>query len=171
MRRSPPVASCSRRRWLGSARAAAPSRRKSGVAGDASAVDEWRGRFPVFEQPKGGLGTRMAAAFDAGVAVVVGSDIPKLDVDYVETALRALAGADLVLGPTEDGGYCLIAMNELHPELFVNIPWGTEAVLAATLRAAGSLSVRTLDVLWDVDEAADWERWRSMRPTGQGPAR
>lgn len=118
--------------------------------------------FRVIPQPEGDLGTRMAAAFDAGVAAVVGTDIPSLTADYVERALAALDDVDLVIGPVEDGGYCLIAMNAPHAGLFRGIPWSTSRVLAATLQAAGrlELTTRLLEPLWDVDEAVDLERWR-----------
>ena len=132
------------------------------VDGASPEVAAWRQRHPVRVQPQGDLGARMAAAFADGVAALVGSDIPTLTADYVDAALDALASVDLVLGPTADGGYCLIAMNEPHPEVFHDIPWSTDAVLTATLGAAGHLSVKLLDELWDVDGLADWQRWRAM---------
>ena len=118
--------------------------------------------FHVIPQPKGDLGERMATAFDAGVAAVVGTDIPSLTADYVDRALAALDDVDLVIGPVEDGGYCLIAMNTAHAGLFRDIPWSTSRVLAATLDAARrlKLTTRLLEPLWDVDEANDLERWR-----------
>lgn len=124
--------------------------------------------FPVIRQPGGDLGARMAAAFDAGVAAVVGTDIPGLTADYVERALAALDDVDLVIGPVEDGGYCLIAMNVPHPEVFRGIPWSTPRVLAATVDTARrlELTVRLLEPLWDVDGAADLERWRTMGSPG-----
>lgn len=130
------------------------------VEGDAPEVDQWRRRFPVLRQPNGDLGARMAAAFDQGVRVLVGCDIPPLTARHVDAALGLLADADVVLGPTEDGGYCLIAMNAPQAALFEAIPWGTERVLAATLAAAGASVVRLLPALWDVDDGADLARWR-----------
>lgn len=131
--------------------------------GDAPVVSEWRRRFPVCLQPPGDLGERMAAAFAAGVRVLVGCDIPNLDAAYVDGALAALAEADVVLGPTEDGGYCLIAMNAPAPQLFKDIPWGSAEALSATLRAAAPLEVALLPTLWDVDRAEDLARWRRRR--------
>ena len=130
------------------------------VEGNAPEVDEWRRRFPVFRQPDGDLGARMAAAFDQGVRVLVGCDIPTLTAGHVDAAIGLLAEADVVLAPTEDGGYCLIAMNAPQARLFEAIPWGTERVLAATLAAAGPLAVQILPALWDVDDGADLARWR-----------
>lgn len=130
------------------------------VEGDARLTDEWPRGFPLRRQPAGDLGTRMAAAFADGVCALVGCDIPELDAGHVDMALRLLAGCDVVIGPTEDGGYCLIAMNAPRPALFADIPWGTERVLSTTLAAANGLSVRLLAPLWDVDNGRDLARWR-----------
>lgn len=118
--------------------------------------------LPAFKQPETDLGGRMLAAVAAGVKVVVGSDVPALDAGYVEEALATLARADAVLGPVEDGGYCLIGMNEPHPELFRSIEWSTDTVVEQTLSraAAAGLNVALLDTLWDVDDYADYVRWR-----------
>lgn len=132
------------------------------IDGHSPEVCAWRRRMPVRRQPQGDLGARMLAAFASGASVVVGCDVPPLNAGYVASALAALADVDLVLGPVEDGGYCLIAMREPHPEVFADIPWSTGAVLAETVKAAGHLSVALLETLWDVDVAADLERWRAM---------
>ncbi|MYA18659.1 MAG: glycosyltransferase [Gammaproteobacteria bacterium] len=140
------------------------------VDGDVDAFARWQCRsnagamrslsFPLVAQSDGNLGQRMAAAFDDGVTVLVGTDIPDMTAGYVGTALRLLEVADIVIGPTEDGGYCLIGMNSPHPQLFEGIPWSTPAVLTSTLRAAGNLRVELLEAMWDLDDADDLARWR-----------
>ncbi len=143
------------------------------IDGDLDAFARWQQRSnaqgladlrtPLIAQGKGDLGQRMSRAFDQGIRILVGTDIPGMTAGYVEGALDALACADVVLGPTEDGGYCLIGMNSAHPELFDGIDWGTDSVLASTLHAARDLRVRLLDELWDVDEVDDLARWRGTR--------
>lgn len=143
------------------------------VDGDVDAFARWQRRnaaigprelrFPLIGQCAGDLGQRMAWAFDQGVHVLVGTDIPEMTASYVEEAVAALRAADLVLGPTEDGGYCLIGMNSPRPELFEGIPWGTADVLASTLHAASTLRVELLDAMWDVDDAQDLERWQTSQ--------
>lgn len=65
-------------------------------------------------QPDGGLGMKMARAFEAIFAagyeraVLTGSDIPELSSGIIAEALSALSGADAVLNPTKDGGYYLV---------------------------------------------------------------
>ena len=124
----------------------------------------WADRFgmPLVEQPEADLGERMLAALRAGARVVVGTDIPRMDSAYIEDALRRLEGADVVLGPVEDGGYCLIAMNAPHAELFRGIEWGADDVLERTVARAAEaeLSVSLLETLWDVDDPDDYARWR-----------
>ena len=57
--------------------------------------------------------------------LIVGSDCPLLDGQYVDAALQALYdGADVVLGPASDGGYVLIGMRRYWSQLFEGIDWG-----------------------------------------------
>ncbi len=73
-------------------------------------------------------------------AVVMDSDSPTLPPNYVADAFLALnQGADVVLGPCDDGGYYLVGMRRHTPALFRGIPWSTPAVTARTIRRAGQL--------------------------------
>ncbi len=102
-------------------------------------------------------------SFRAGMAkvVIVGTDCPGLSEGPVQVAFRALEENDLVLGPANDGGYYLIGLRRPTEELFRGIPWGTEKVLAQTLRAAQTLALKTflLDPLGDVDRPEDLCLW------------
>lgn len=121
----------------------------------------------IWPQAPGGLGERLAAAFrrafreDGGPVCAVGMDSPGLPAERFEEALRELGTADVVLGPTEDGGYYLIGLAAWRPELFEGIPWSTERVLPETLRRAEALALRAalLPEYFDVDTPADYERW------------
>ena len=115
------------------------------------------------------LGDRMHNAADevlrrAGAVVLVGADCPGLDADYVRAALQALADADAVLGPAEDGGYVLLGLRWAAPELFSGVPWGTGAVADTTrgrLRDLG-WGWRELPVLWDLDRPTDLARYAAL---------
>lgn len=89
--------------------------------------------------------------------VVVGTDCPAITSRLVNHAFRALGHADLVLGPSMDGGYYLIGLRAPRPELFREIPWSTNLVLDATLRRAREIGCdyRLLRRLRDVDTLAD----------------
>jgi len=114
------------------------------------------------------LGARMANAIVAalrggGPALVIGADAPHVSAASLARAAAALrGGADLVLGPAEDGGYYLIGVRAPVPALFRGIAWGTRTVLAVTRARARRLGLRTrlLPPTFDVDEAMDLRRLR-----------
>lgn len=92
----------------------------------------------------------------------VGSDHPEIAAATVEDAFRRLArGAEVVLGPVDDGGYFLIAMRRevLDAELFRDIPWSTATVCRDTVARCRSLGLRyeLLAPGHDVDVAEDLE--------------
>ncbi len=94
-------------------------------------------------------------------AVIMNSDGPTLPVANLFDAFDLLEqGADVVLGPSEDGGYYLIGITAPQPGLFRGMHMSTPRVLDETLgRAAeGDLSVAKLPSWYDVDTAADLER-------------
>lgn len=118
---------------------------------------------PLAAQRGGGLGRRMDAAFreafDQGyeAAVLVGTDIPQLTDGAIEDAFAALAGSDVVLGPTEDGGYYLIGMTRPQPAAWEVRRYGTGTVFAETashLRRAG-LRVAAITPCPDMDTPED----------------
>lgn len=113
-------------------------------------------------QGVGGLGQRMAQALGETLArcdrvVLIGSDCPGYHPTYLSAAFAALGGQDAVLGPAADGGYVLIGLRRPAPELFADIPWGTDAVLAGTRTALDRLgwTWAELPTLQDIDRPAD----------------
>ena len=120
--------------------------------------------LPQHQQGAGDLGARMLAAFEDGVTVLVGSDVPTLTAAHVDDALARLGWADVVFTPAEDGGYCLVGTGAPWPEMFRGIPWGTSSVLENTLARTGGRRVALTQALWDVDTASDYGRWRSSEP-------
>lgn len=117
-------------------------------------------------QAAGDLGARLERAFAAAFAegceavAAIGSDCVELAPAHFAEAWQALATHDAALGPTEDGGYYLLALRAPCPALFADIAWSTPAVCAQTLdRAAeAGLRVHLLPKLHDVDTEADWRR-------------
>lgn len=91
-------------------------------------------------------------------ALLVSSDVPGIPEGSLGAALTALrGGADVVLGPSHDGGYWLVGMREAYAAPFAEIPWSTGDVLRTTLarcRAAG-LAVTLLETWRDVDTPDD----------------
>ncbi len=131
--------------------------------------DEWQ-QSACFLTPQTGcdLGQRMASAFctmfSSGVeqAVVIGSDIPGIDVAYLRQAFSLLDDHDMVIGPATDGGYCLIGFGHRRftPSVFERVEWSTDRVLPQTLEAAEreALKVGFLHVLSDIDTVDDLRR-------------
>ena len=122
----------------------------------------------IFLQPEGDLGQKMAAAVTGclgqpGVhsVILLGTDCPAMTTEHLQLALLELAaGNDVVITPAEDGGYVLLGMRQLFPELFRNIGWGGAEVFTSTLQRCreNELEVSVLPVLWDIDRPEDLQR-------------
>jgi glycosyltransferase A (GT-A) superfamily protein (DUF2064 family) len=90
-----------------------------------------------------------------------------MDSGILEAAFVALHRHDIVLGPSPDGGYYLVGLNEPATELFRNIPWSSGQVLEKTLHAAAKMkqTVHLLPPLGDIDTVTDWQDWLANRNT------
>lgn len=119
---------------------------------------------PVRLRPQSGadLGARMHDAFveahhDGCQAIIIGTDVPGLTITHLGDAIDALAWHDLVIGPATDGGYYLIGLRSPRPDLFADMPWGTDDVLTRTLDRARSsrLDVHLVGQLSDIDRPED----------------
>jgi uncharacterized protein len=116
------------------------------------------------------LGERLAHATGAlfargfGPVAVIGTDSPTLPPEYPAEALSALGrgGADLALGPAEDGGYYLLALSRPAPGLFEGVEWSTPRAYEQTARNGARLSLRLAEMpgWYDVDTPADLLRLR-----------
>jgi len=134
----------------------------------------------LFPQEGEDLGARLANSFDALLrsgytgALAVDSDTPTLPPEYLEHALAAVAepDVDLVLGPSEDGGYYLIGLRRPCRDLFEAMAWSTPAVLPETIRRARAkgLRIALLPSWFDVDTAEEMERLRRDLETADGSA-
>ena len=94
-------------------------------------------------------------------AVIIGSDSPDLPSEYIcEAFARLERGADVVLGPADDGGYYLIGLRVPQPRLLREVPMSTPTVLADTLALARELGLRVdlLPAWYDVDTVAELRR-------------
>jgi len=127
------------------------------------AVCRRRHAVALAPQGDGDLGARMHRAFAAtlaasAAAILVGTDTPDLHADDLAEAAHALRdGADVVLGPAEDGGYWLIGLRSPLPALFEAMPWSTDDVLRVTRARIGTLGLRLheLALRADIDRPDD----------------
>jgi rSAM/selenodomain-associated transferase 1 len=150
---------------------------------DAKALfdDFTPGHFMLIPQVGNDLGARLFSTFDQLFrqgymqVMAIDSDTPTLPNAYLEHALTLIAhpGIDVVLGPTEDGGYYLIGLRRPHRQLFERMPWSTSGVLPETLRRseAYGLNVACVEAWFDVDTPDDLKRLiASLARTDDGQA-
>jgi rSAM/selenodomain-associated transferase 1 len=140
------------------------------VAGESEELPEFHALFPgltVGSQVEGDLGERLSAAFetsfDRGIEkmIVVGSDHPTLPAEYLSQAFDCLDSADIIFGPSRDGGYYAVGLRRgAWPEAkkaFEDIPWSTPGALDASLERVreAELSLALLPEWYDVDRPDD----------------
>lgn len=118
------------------------------------------------------LGRRMHNAFrdicrqGYKKVVLIGSDVPDLPPAYIEKAFQGLADHELVLGPSIDGGYYLIALRAATVDygIFREVPWSTSQVLQQTLENIHQLNITYSMLPWwsDIDEVNDLRRFYNI---------
>jgi rSAM/selenodomain-associated transferase 1 len=94
------------------------------------------------------------------LTIAFNSDSPHLPRSVLEDAFETLAAHDVVVGPTQDGGYYLVGAKASHPTLFAGDGLGTSSALERLLsRTRGlELSVGFVDPFYDIDVADDLTR-------------
>ena len=92
--------------------------------------------------------------------IAFNSDTPHLPRTILEGAFTTLAEHDVVVGPTDDGGYYLVGAKASHPALFAHDGMGTSTALERLLSNARALklSVGFADPFYDIDVADDLVR-------------
>ncbi|NJK93383.1 MAG: glycosyltransferase [Blastochloris sp.] len=132
-----------------------------------AAMRAWLGSGWRYHAQSGGdLGERMWAAVERNrpdaerPVILLGGDCPYVDQDIMKQCRERLENHELVIGPSLDGGYYLLGLKKGIPELFRNMSWSTDVVLAETLRRAGQMGISAglLPELEDVDEVEAWDR-------------
>ncbi len=134
----------------------------AGSQGDfARAGIVWPPTVRLWDQAGDTLGARMHGALQAvlaeepGTALLIGTDLPLFRRALLSAAVHALERADVVFGPTLDGGYYLVGLRQPRAELFERPAWGERTVLHQSLAAAQGLRTVCIAALPDVDVAAD----------------
>lgn len=138
------------------------------VGEEAAYEDLFPASFQLIPQREGDFGHRLFCAaedlFALGFAAVclIDSDSPTVPAaafaEAVEVLLRP--AEQLVLGPSDDGGYYLIGMQRPERRLFQEIDWSTERVLRQTQDRAADLGlpVHLLNRGFDVDDEKSLRR-------------
>jgi rSAM/selenodomain-associated transferase 1 len=127
------------------------------------------GNFFLLLQVGSDLGERLAYVsnrlFDIGYKkiIMLDSDTPNLPTNYIREGFKRLSEFDVIIGPSEDGGYYLIGLKSKNPELFSDIPWSTPGVTEKTLEKTSSMGLKTslLEKWYDVDTLDALKRLKS----------
>ncbi|MCF6311196.1 MAG: glycosyltransferase [Verrucomicrobiales bacterium] len=162
----PPAMQQQTEQWL------RPIWQKAGEESDEVCGARKEPELVFYPQAAGDLGDRLRAGF-TGVfdqnraagnlavrVVAIGSDCIEMDEETFQAAWSALQTEEVVFGPTFDGGYYLLGMNELQRSLLDRIPWSTESTLQVSLQKAKEQNLRVvlLDRKNDIDTEEDWRR-------------
>lgn len=126
--------------------------------------DLWSGGpFPRFLQWGEDIGARMMNSMNQALengaekVVLVGSDLPHLTNEVVRDAFVQLSNESIVFGPAEDGGYYLVGVTEMAPEIFTDMTWSVDDVLAESQQrlAMNSKTWTEVAMLNDLDTVED----------------
>ena len=112
------------------------------------------------------LGERMLHAIKSGFesgfhqVVLIGTDCYELIPAILDDAFSRLERADAVIGPATDGGFYLIGMKRVIPELFLHRQWSTSEVLKDTIAILQQLDTtyKLLVELSDIDTFDDFKK-------------
>lgn len=114
-------------------------------------------------QGDGDLGQRMSRAVQSVLSkkervLLIGTDLPQLSSELLQSAAKALLTHEACLLPTADGGYGLLGLRAWQA-VFDDMPWSTPEVCALTLERLSHTSVWVGPTLHDIDEPADLVHW------------
>eukprot|EP00439_Symbiodinium_sp_Y106_P051573 s2467_g6.t2 len=134
---------------------------------------------PRWRQPDGDLGAKLEGIVRQGLelaeaTICLGADSPGRPAQRLEDTRQALLkGYDAVLGPSEDGGYDLLALKRCPPGLLADLPWSQPTTFEATKKRLEEhgLRVAVLSKWWDVDEVEDLKRLQELLQDEEGKQR
>lgn len=119
-------------------------------------------QFEISMQTGDDLGARMYNALASGLqqyskVILIGTDCPFLGKGDFQQAIKSLDANDIVFSPAIDGGYVLIGAKKVSPDIFANIDWGTDRVMAQSRQALSDNDFcwRELSQQCDIDVKED----------------
>jgi uncharacterized protein len=133
---------------------------------DVADLTSWLPAIEIVGQQGEGLAAGLVSAFrifmDRGYrrVVAIDGDSPQLASETLDKAFRLLDEADVVVGPTTDGGYYLVGSTTVQDELFDTQRMGTGRALDSLMASAQGVGLRVAltEAGYDVDEAEDLAR-------------
>jgi len=133
---------------------------------DVADLTSWLPTIEVVGQQGDGLAAGLVSAFrvfiDRGYrrVVAIDGDSPQLPTETLDKAFQLLDEADVVVGPTADGGYYLVGSMTAQAELFDTRRMGTGGALDSLMASAEALDLQVAftETRYDVDEPEDLGR-------------
>jgi len=121
--------------------------------------NDWKVSF----QAEGDIGQRMLHSFERHLGantsvILVGSDVADFSHRDIEVGFSLLRDDGVsVIGPSTDGGYWMIGLNTLLPNIFEGIPWSSSSVFKQTIKKIRKVGnePRLLPIRTDIDEVED----------------
>jgi rSAM/selenodomain-associated transferase 1 len=89
--------------------------------------------------------------------IAFNSDSPHLAPSVLDNAFEILGTQDVVVGPTNDGGYYLVGAKAAYPTLFEDDGMGTKSALERLLTRTKALGLSTglTETFYDIDVGSD----------------
>jgi len=149
-------------------------------ASDVADLARWLPAIEIVGQEGTGLAAGLVSAFRTFSerryrrVIALDGDSPHLPPETLDKAFRLLDEADVVVGPTIDGGYYLVGSTSMRAGLFDMQPMGTGGAFDSLMAGARGLGLRVAvtESCYDVDEAEDLTRLaRELRLFPQRAAR
>lgn len=93
--------------------------------------------------------------------IIVGNDCPDLTPETIQQTFNSLYQNDVVIGPSSDGGFYLIAIKKIDERIFDDVKWYSDKVLSQLLTNINKshYSHVLLETLNDIDDYADLTHW------------
>ncbi len=135
-------------------------------ASDVADLTSWMPAIEIVAKQGDGVAAGLVSAFrvfiDRGYrrVLVIDGDSPQLPPETIDKAFKLLGAADVVVGPTTDGGYYLVGSTTAQAQLFDKQLIGTGSALDSLMASARGqgLQVALTEAHYDVDEAEDLAR-------------
>ena len=101
--------------------------------------------------------------FTGEKTVIIGSDTANFKIEYLLKIFELLDYNDIVIGPSEDGGYWSIAMKETY-QIFDKMTWSHKNVLKRQLSIIKDkkLTYTLTNTCFDLDDKKDYQRLLKM---------
>ena len=130
-------------------------------------------RIELSTQSSGDLGEKMRFSMMQKVnmghnVMIMGADVPHCSGEILQTAYACLKAGKNVIGPTVDGGYYCIGVNNPETTMFVNVRWGSRKAYAQTLLSCADAGIEfdcILPRLNDLDTVDDLKQISRQLPS------